>query len=269
MNYLREAGYINDIEGQLNLCKNWIFYLKEFYRSAILLPSSGCVSVDENGDYSTDFNNLDCTYVCNEDNISILQIMLHHSILNSEYDCIPADGEMPDEGWMAWKDFICGGDGSKIFGGDHLESASPADPSFWPIHPTLERLMQVKYMAGGFTTDEWPTDAMNNYICNKATCYDEDMGDFGEWDSCCYGHYQDDQMLDAPNSNRYSFIGPTNREIHDGTNPTNPDYSMIYIYDSFSWEHCVKEDYDFHELITSLYNNNVYNTSIPDSEKGW
>jgi hypothetical protein len=26
---------------------------------------------------------------------------------------------------------------------------------------------------------------------------------------------------------------------------------------------------DFDELITDLYNNFTYNTSIPDSEKGW
>jgi hypothetical protein len=195
--------------------------------------------------------------------------MLQHSILNSEYECVPAYGVMPDEGWDAWVDFICGGYGSKIFGGDHLESASPADPSFWPIHPTLERILQVKYMAGGFNSDDWPNDPDNDYVCNKVTCYDEDTGEFGHWDMCCYGHYQDDQLLDAPNNDKYSYVGPTNREIFEGTNPKNIDYNMPYIYDKFTWEHCLLEDLDFDELITDLYNDFTYNTSIPDSEKGW
>ena len=43
----------------------------------------------------------------------------------------------------AWVEFVCDGDGYKVFAGDHLESASAADPSFWPIHPTLDRLLQV------------------------------------------------------------------------------------------------------------------------------
>jgi hypothetical protein len=41
------------------------------------------------------------------------------------------------------------------------------------------------------------------------------------------------------------------------------------IYDKFTWEHCLLEDLDFDELITDLYNDFTYNTSIPDSEKGW
>ena len=40
--------------------------------------------------------------------------------------------------------------------GDHLESASPLDPSFWPVHPTLERLWQFKKMAGLFDDETWP-----------------------------------------------------------------------------------------------------------------
>ena len=269
MDSLREAGYINGVEGQLNLCKNWIFYLKEFYRSAVLLPSSGCVAEDSGGDYSTAYDDLSCDYICDNSRMSILFLMLQHSVLNSDYDCVPEYGVMPDEGWKAWKDFICGGDGSKVFGGDHLESASPADPSFWPIHPTLERLLQVKYMTGGFTSDEWPSDSSTEYVCNKATCYEEDEGDFGQWSSCCYGHYQDDQMLDAPNNDRYSFVGPTNREVHDGTNPTSSDYSMPYIYDGFSWSHCLESGYDFDDLIVELYNNGTFNVSSSNSEKGW
>jgi len=272
LDYMRELGYINGVEGQINLCKNWIFYVKEFYRSAVLLPDKDCVAQDANGVYNTEYDNLQCQYVCNPDRLNILILMLERSVLNSDYDCVPTVDEMPEEGWVEWRKFICdGGDGYKLFGGDHLESASPADPSFWPIHPTLERVLQAKYMAGGFDTDEWPTDADSEYVCNKATCYEEDEAAFGEWDSCCYGHYQDDQMLDAPNADRYTGVGPTNREVHDDTNPTNEAYGMPYIYDEFQWDHCLEyEGVDFNFLINGLYNNSLtFNVSSPDTEKGW
>ena len=242
LNSMREAGYITSVEGQLNICQNWIFYMKEFYRSAILLPQSECT------DTST------CVYVCNDARKSTLLEMLQHSIMNSGMEAIPPYGEMPDEGWDAWTDFICGGDGSKIYAGDHLESASPADPSFWPIHPTLERVFQAKLMAGGFTdSDTWPSDPVTEYVCNKAVCYEEDEQSFGNWDTCCYGHYENDQMLDAPNNDRYSYVGPTNKDVHDGTNPQNPQYSMKYIYDTFTWSHCIQEGYDFDARLQEQY----------------
>jgi len=186
---------------------------------------------------------------------------------------------MSQDGWLAWKEFICSGDGYKSFGGDHLESASPADPSFWPIHPTLERLLHARFMAGGFDTDEWADDPVNDYVCNKATCYNEDQAltddiraPFGSWDECCYGHYIDDQLLDAPNGLRYSGTGATNREIMEWTNPTRTSYAMEYVYDGFVWDHCADTGYDFEELSSYLY----YNASITNvsavtvtSDKGW
>jgi hypothetical protein len=268
-NGLREAGYINGVEGQLELCKNWIFYLKEFYRSAVLLPDSGCSAEDESGSYSTAKEDLDCTYVCDNSRLNILFLMLKHSVLNSDYDCVPDEETMPEEGWIAWKEFICGGEGSLSFGGDHLESASPADPSFWPIHPTLERVLQAKYMSGGFDTDSWPVDEDAAYVCNKATCYSEDDEDFGEWDFCCFGHFQYDQMLDAPNNDRNSYVGPTNNQMMVNTNPSKNTYGMEYIYDSFSWDHCAETGYDMVGLVEAIYDGTYFNTSTSNSEKGW
>ena len=39
---------------------------------------------------------------------------------------------------------------STYYPGDHLEAASPAEASFWPIHPTLDRLLQYKALAEPF-----------------------------------------------------------------------------------------------------------------------
>jgi hypothetical protein len=35
---------------------------------------------------------------------------------------------------------------SGVMAGDQVEAASPNDISFWPIHPTIERLWQYKKM---------------------------------------------------------------------------------------------------------------------------
>ena len=280
---LLEAGYINDETGKLNLCKNWIFYLKEFYRDNVIVPNSNCTSVDSTGAYSSNYDDQKCGFTCVPEMLNILILQLERSVLNSDNDCVPTVDEMPAEGWVAWRTFICEGDGYKVFGGDHLESASPADPSFWPIHPTLERLLQARLMAGGFETMEWATDSVNDYVCNKATCYDEfyavtddTRGGFGSWDNCCYGHFMDDQILDAPNGDRFTAVGPTNREVMAWTDPTQEDYGMPYIYDSFAWDHCTGQGYDFDELLLSLYvgNTTVANTTeviLTDdlNEKGW
>ena len=42
--------------------------------------------------------------------------------------------------------------------GDQLESASPVDISFWPIHPTLERLYHWKVLHYGFDNRAFPDD---------------------------------------------------------------------------------------------------------------
>jgi hypothetical protein len=280
---LLEAGYINDEDGKLNLCKNWIFYLKEFYRDNIVVPNSNCSSVDSTGAYSSLYENQKCGFTCVPDMLNILILQLERSVLNSDYACVPTVDEMPAEGWVAWREFICEGDGFKIFGGDHLESASPADPSFWPIHPTLERLLQVRLMAGGFESMDWPTDPVNDYVCNKATCYDpfyasndDTRAGFGSWENCCYGHFIDDQILDAPNGDRFTAVGPTNRDIMEWTDPTSESYGMPYVYDGFDWSHCVDTGYDINSLLSELYYGNVSvaNTTqvvITDdlNEKGW
>lgn len=280
---LLELGYINDEAGKLNLCKNWIFYLKEFYRDNILTPNSNCTSLNSNGEYSSAYDDQKCGFTCVPDMLNILNLQLERSVLNSDYDCVPTVDEMPDEGWVAWREFICEGDGYKVFGGDHLESASPADPSFWPIHPTLERLLQVRLMAGGFESMEWATDPVNDYVCNKATCFDTFYADnddtrsgFGSWENCCYGHFIDDQILDAPNGDRFTAVGPTNREIMEWTDPTSESYGMPYIYDSFTWDHCVDQGYDFDQLLSDLYYGNVTVANTTEvvltddlNEKGW
>lgn len=241
---LREAGYIIDEDSQVNLCKNWIFYMKEFFRTNFIFPKKGCSMSSDNLDVDT----MDCGFECDPTRTKDLVFALKN-ILNSDNTCVPSD--MPNEGWIAWKDFVCDGDGYKIFGGDHLESASAADPSFWPIHPTLERLLHAKTLAGGFLSTRWATSASEEYVCDKASCYDSELG-FGFWEGCCYGHYLDDRFLDPEAGSRTSYAGLTNREVIEGTDASSADYNMPYIYDKFDWSHCEEEGHDFSAKIVSL-----------------
>ena len=137
-----------------------------------------------------------------------------------------------------WVDFVCEGDGYKIFGGDHLESASAADPSFWPIHPTLDRLVQAKFMSGGWVTDsEWPADVYSDdYLCDKSSCYHSDIDALMLDDACCYGHHLEDQLLSYDSlTSTVLHVGPTNAEYLSSSDPTDSGYILPYIYSTFTW----------------------------------
>jgi hypothetical protein len=150
----------------------------------------------------------------------------------------------------AWIDFMCNGDAGKVFTGDHLESASTADPSFWVMHPTLERLLHAKLMTGGFENEQWAADHVHDYICNRPKCYNETTHLKDYYDECCYGHNEEDRLLDAISANRYVKVGPTNAEMIRGTDPRTSYYTMPYIYDQFVWDHC---DEDFDSLLQSMH----------------
>lgn len=243
---LLDSGYISDESNLKNICSKWIFYMKEFYRYDYLEPYDSC-------DVADDTQSSTCGFSC-KDTTALLS-NLKTKIENN----VPSD--MSDDGWNAWLDFVCNGDGAQIFAGDHLESASPADPSFWVIHPTLERLLQVKLMSGGFDTDEWATEAVD--ACDKSSCYDSETGDYGTFESCCYGHFEDSQLLDAIVGNKTSYFGDTNSAVMSATDPRSMQYSVPYIYDQFTWSHCEE---DYWALIEQMSSPDVpTNINIPSS----
>ena len=237
MDPLLEDGIIRDAESQLGICKKWGFYLKELYRSNYIIPRTDCSAT------SLAKDDIDCGFTCNADSYDSLLTELS-SVISSQY--VPAN--IDDAGWQKWRDFICEGDASLVFVGDHLESASPSDPSFWPIHPTQERLLQAKYISGGWQDLSWPTDASKDYICDKSECYESDYGGKDTYSECCYGHYENDQLLDFESGDKSKGIGPTNKQTMDDTDPTFMGYAMPYIYQDFKWSHC---DEDFETMLTA------------------
>lgn len=239
---MRKGGYLKNPSSQVSLCSQWGFYMKDLYRNNyISIKDEGC-SFD-----SYEKEDIDCGFQCNEDTYDDMSSFIK-SIFNSEW----TPPTMTDAGWDAWRDFICEGDAHLIFFGDHLDpSVSPSDPSFWPIHPSQERLLHAKYATGGFDDDVWPSDPIGDYVCSLASCYEADYDKTDYFDECCYGHYEYDQLLDFVNGDKDSGYGPTNHDILVGTKVTDADsYNMDYIYDSLAWDHC---DEDFDTLFTSLW----------------
>lgn len=111
--------------------------------------------------------------------------------------------------------------------GDQMESASPLDISFWPIHPNLERIWMVKKLSGTFTSEEWPINGTS-------------LG------SECYGHGPKDvlpfgDIFDSPGHRHYQNL--TNVELYAMMDPNNDQ--LPYLYDDFTLLHCEYYGFDF------------------------
>lgn len=237
---LLAAGLITDSTAQVDICQKWGFWIKELYRGYYLTPDTNC-SADA----------LTCAFTCDDDKADQMLTLLKSTITLNEF--VPSD--LTSNQWEQWRDFICTGDAYKVFVGDHLESASPSDPSFWPIHPTQERLVHAKYLSGWFDDDSWPTSANGGaYVCNHNECYENSESDKSYNDFCCYGHFEFDQFLDFISGNRSQFTGPTNAEIMSAMDASSSDYSMPYIYSDFDWTHC---GMDFEQIAIGLLTNSL------------
>ncbi|EGB07328.1 hypothetical protein AURANDRAFT_65038 [Aureococcus anophagefferens] len=118
--------------------------------------------------------------------------------------------------------------------GEQVEAASPLDVSFWPIHPTLDRLTQyrrlVKPFDGNASDASWLGSSDHSAYCSTP-----------KPDYECHGHHPWDLTVfqtdhyDA-GSGRFVRRFATNAEIFEYSNPS--DYKLPYVYDSFEWPHC-------------------------------
>jgi hypothetical protein len=233
---LLDAGYVTDEKAVKSLCKTWIFTLKALYRENMITAPTDCT-------VGSSVQDATCPFECVASTKDLLRDSISTGLVKGFTP--PLD----DDGIDAWEDFICGGDASRVFAGDHSESASPSDPSFWPIHPTLERLFHAKMIAGGFESTSWRNgDDDSEFVCIRQSCYINSTKDY--YDECCYGHKEDDQMYNFIDGDRNSYWGPTNGEVVASTDPTSSEYSVNYIYDNFEWSHCSE---DFSGLLSDLY----------------
>lgn len=120
--------------------------------------------------------------------------------------------------------------------GEHIEAASPADVSFWPVHPTLERLTQYKRLHMDFKSLRWDNPDGTTKICI--------YGDAG-----CKGHHAVDltsfEVSHANADEEFVKEYLSNIELFEIMNPNH--YHLNFIYDNFKWDHCSGK-YSFPEL---------------------
>ena len=124
--------------------------------------------------------------------------------------------------------------------GDHLEAASPIEASFWPIHPTVERLMHYKALAKPFTEVVWEDVTAGP---GKSLYCTEDM-------TACDGHHPWDlTYFEVTAKNGTGFVKSllTNEEMRSRSNP-DANYSLPYIYNHFEWPHCDADGFPFRKL---------------------
>ena len=124
----------------------------------------------------------------------------------------------------------------KFWPGDHLEAASPAETSFWPIHPTLDRLLQFKELVQPFGDKSWTSTDDDSKVCTTTG-------------SDCKGHNPYDltfwKVVTKEESGLYKVGYRSNQEMREDLN--HDTYAMSYVYDGFRWDHCESEGISFEE----------------------
>lgn len=120
---------------------------------------------------------------------------------------------------------------SDIFLGDQLESGSPVDISFWPIHPAIERVWAWKKLHRGFKDESWTNASASLYGPSCAGHRYDDMIPFELFD------WRDSKVKSFSNFDYYQLADPSQSKLP-------------YIYADFAWRHCALDPYhlDFREF---------------------
>jgi hypothetical protein len=111
--------------------------------------------------------------------------------------------------------------------GDHASASAASDPSFFSIHGTLERYLQLLRLTEKFTDETWPP--------REECLFSTSVHAFSD---TCSGHYKDDMLLFGKVDGQ-TF---TNIEYYNYLDPKKGELS--YIYDHFEFDHCTELGYD-------------------------
>lgn len=129
------------------------------------------------------------------------------------------------------------------------QASSSMDPTFWPIHPTMERLFMFKRLTGTMTDLTWPDSTEtytdldgDSYTCTVCLYGDYCMGHRGS-DVFPFGLVDGSTFLPRTGIRGDTYNTRTNREILELLDPRIN--SMSYVYDTFKWDHCKADGYDF------------------------
>ena len=168
--------------------------------------------------------------------------------------------------------------------GEMFSSAAAFDPTFWPLHGQLERLLGAKriMISQGIITDFDETWAFTEY--NKASgaaylngkCDWSDVAGSGDltlptctMDVICEGHNEDD-VLEFSN-----FLNEdeeyTNKDFYDFIHPWSDD--VPYTYDTWDFDYCADQGFSFtatssipsNNVPGNLPNNNLPSNTVPNN----
>ncbi|CAM9421765.1 unnamed protein product [Ectocarpus sp. 6 AP-2014] len=135
---------------------------------------------------------------------------------------------------------------STIHDGDHLQAGSSLDPTFWPMHPTMERLFMFARLTGNTNDLDWP-DADSSSSNEMISRYGDDCVGHGGSDVFPFDLLDSDhdgfEIKTGMKGNPETGNSFTNREVLAAMDPRVDQLS--YVYDTFKWDHCLGSGYDF------------------------
>lgn len=142
---------------------------------------------------------------------------------------------------------------TSIYEGEMLEAASPADITFWVIHPTIERLLAAKRNTevtdfGGMSFTEWSPRDGNSEEWYSYSYYTLEENENSFWPEAytCVGHADTDPALPSALQwlDGFEELADTdgdgtisNWEYYVAMDPNNVN-GVDYVFDSFEWSHC-------------------------------
>merc|ERR1712139_284383 len=127
--------------------------------------------------------------------------------------------------------------------GDHLEAASPVEASFWPIHPTIDRLLQYKDLTTPFIANDYGTMYKHGKVTNDTVelCSDKDTQGTPPNTHTCYGHNPFDVTFFKTTyklaDGSWAQTHLTNWEVRQ-TQMVKGEYGLPYLYNHYEWNHC-------------------------------
>lgn len=130
--------------------------------------------------------------------------------------------------------------------GENVESASPADPVFWMIHPILDRMITLKRLTEMNEGVSFGT--MGTIFPFEDTSW-LDYSYYSTNDYTCEGHGMFDAVISAPVPLPQKIIELgddngdgvlSNIEFYEVSDPTTGD-GLDYIFADFKWDHCTSD----------------------------
>eukprot|EP00622_Pseudochattonella_farcimen_P005599 FR741243.1.p1 GENE.FR741243.1~~FR741243.1.p1 ORF type:complete len:341 (+),score=52.38 FR741243.1:50-1024(+) len=231
---LLDRGYINST--QLAGIKMMAFnVLKNLWREEMIETPKYCAA---------DTPVSECMWQCKADFSSSDDVSGEMSIMgfhaHDNPDVLPSAANLANYDFLV-NSILCE---TAFWPGDHLEAASPIEASFWPIHPTIDRLLQYHDMVTPFIVDGWGRmlqDDDNNSSPHEwdtsELCSDKSNGT-----ALCYGHnaYDVTYFRSTHHLSNGSYTQNPLSQLESETEPKGPKELMVWriSYTPSNFKHC-------------------------------